>query len=163
LGGFRLAALCRVGDGVGDGLVTAGAVEVAVVPCCWVQEATNAIPITALIKHNKYLFIACEFEFEPRRTFGCLKGSRRMSSESSSNWMALRRRLWAHEPSHGIHLSIDVVHPDLPVWDLLDVVIGAKVRAIYLRDALLDPWRTGEGLCRDASEEVLCRVESAHR
>src|SRR5205823_7737888 len=29
-------------------------------------------------------------------------------------------------PSHGIHLSIDVLHSDLPVWGLLDVVIGAK-------------------------------------
>jgi len=72
-GGFLLAALCRVRDGVGDGLVTAGAVEVAVVPCCWVQEATNAIPITALIKHNRYFFIGSEFQFESRRTFGCLK------------------------------------------------------------------------------------------
>ena len=72
-GGFRLAALCRVRDGVGDGLVTAGAVEVAVVPCCWVQEATNVIPITALIKHNRYFFIGSEFQFESRRTFGCLK------------------------------------------------------------------------------------------
>src|SRR5207237_7157757 len=53
-----------------------------------------------------------------------------MSSESSFKWMALRRLLWAHEPSHGIHLSIDVLHSDLPVWGLLDVVIGAKVRAI---------------------------------
>jgi hypothetical protein len=56
-GGFRFAALCRFGDGVGDALVTAGAVVVAVVPCCCVQEATNAILITALIKHNTYLFI----------------------------------------------------------------------------------------------------------
>ena len=86
-----------------------------------------------------------------------------MSSESSFKWMALRRLLWAHEPSHGIHLSIDVLHSDLPVWGLLDVVIGAKVRAIYLHAAPLDPWRTGEGLCRDASEAILCRVESAHR
>jgi hypothetical protein len=80
-GGFRLAALCRAGDGVGDGLVTAGAVVVAVVPCCWVQEATNVIPITAAIKHNSHLFIT--FQFESRRTFGCLKGSERMSSKSS--------------------------------------------------------------------------------
>ena len=86
-----------------------------------------------------------------------------MSRKSSFKWMALRRLLWAHEPSHGIHLSIDVLHSDLPVWGLLDVVIGAKVRAIYLHAAPLDPWRTGEGLCRDASEEISCRVESAHR
>jgi hypothetical protein len=58
-GGFRLAALRRVPEGVGDGLVTAGAVVVAVVPCCWVQEATNVIPIRAPIKGNRYLFIGC--------------------------------------------------------------------------------------------------------
>ena len=45
--------------GVGVGLAAAGAVVVAVVPCCCVQEATNATPIKALIKHNTYFFIGC--------------------------------------------------------------------------------------------------------
>jgi hypothetical protein len=53
-GGFRLAALCRVREGVGDGLLTAGAVVFAVVPCCCVQEATNVIPIRAPIKGDRY-------------------------------------------------------------------------------------------------------------
>jgi hypothetical protein len=38
-----------------------------------------------------------------------------------------------------------------------------KARAICLRDARLDPSCTGEGLCRGASEEVLCRVETGRR
>src|SRR5207248_3689866 len=83
-----------------------------------------------------------------------------MSSESSFKWMALRRLLWAHEPSHGIHLSIDVLHSDLPVWGLLDVVIGAKVRAIYLHAAPLDPWRTGEGFVGTPAKKS-CAVSKA--
>jgi hypothetical protein len=55
-GGVFFAALCFRG-GVGVGLAAAGAVVVAVVPCCCVQEATNATPIKALIKHNTYFFI----------------------------------------------------------------------------------------------------------
>ena len=55
-GGVFFAALCRFGDGVGVALAAAGAVVVAVVPCCW-QEAINAMPIMALIKHNRYFFI----------------------------------------------------------------------------------------------------------
>jgi len=58
-GGVFFAALWRVRDGVGDGLLTADAVVVAVVPCCCVQEAINAMPISAAIKHNMYLFIGC--------------------------------------------------------------------------------------------------------
>jgi len=57
-GGVFFAALCFRG-GVGVGLAAAGAVVVAVVPCCCVQEATNATPIKALIKHNTYFFIGC--------------------------------------------------------------------------------------------------------
>jgi len=55
-GGVFFAALCRFGDGVGVALAAAGAVVVAVVPCCW-QEMINAMPIMALIKHNRYFFI----------------------------------------------------------------------------------------------------------
>ncbi|PYJ23395.1 MAG: hypothetical protein DME92_01235 [Verrucomicrobia bacterium] len=77
--------MCRVRDGVGDGLVTAGAVVVAVVPCFCVQEATNAMPISAAIKHNMYLFIGCQFQFEYRGMFGCLKSSQRATNESFSS------------------------------------------------------------------------------
>jgi hypothetical protein len=50
--------LCRVRDGVGDALATAGAVVVvAVVPCCWQEEAINAMPMIATIKHSMDLFI----------------------------------------------------------------------------------------------------------
>ena len=62
-GGFLFATpvlLCRVrGAGVGVALVTAGAVVVAVVPCCWQEETINAMPIRPVIKHNTYLFIGC--------------------------------------------------------------------------------------------------------
>lgn len=57
LGGVFFVALCRFGDGVGVALAAAAAVVVAVVPCCCVQEAINAMPMMALIKHNRYLFI----------------------------------------------------------------------------------------------------------
>ena len=57
LGGVFFVALWCFGDGVGVAFPAAGAVVVAVVPCCCVQEAINAMPITALIKHNRYLFI----------------------------------------------------------------------------------------------------------
>ena len=63
-GGFLFAALCRFGDGVGVALAAAGAVVVAVVPCCW-QEAINAMPIMALIKHNRYFFIGFSFSSTP--------------------------------------------------------------------------------------------------
>src|SRR6266487_7044734 len=53
-GGVFFVDLWRFGGGVGVALAAAGAVVVAVVPCCW-QEAINAMPITALIKHNRYL------------------------------------------------------------------------------------------------------------
>jgi hypothetical protein len=57
--------LCRVFDGVGDALVTAGAVVVvAVVPCCSVQEAINAMPIMAPIKYSRYLLIGSQFHIE---------------------------------------------------------------------------------------------------
>ena len=58
-GGVFLAALC-VRDGVGVGLAAAGAVVVvAFVPCCWQEEAINAIQMMAPIKPNTYLFIGC--------------------------------------------------------------------------------------------------------
>ena len=87
-GGFLFAApadLCRVRvfDGVGDGLVTAAAVVVvAVVPCCSVQEAINAMPTMAPIKYNIYLFIVSQFHIEYRITCGCLKTSERGTSEA---------------------------------------------------------------------------------
>ena len=83
-GGVFFAALCRVRDGVGDGLATAAAVVVAVVPCFCVQEAINAMPISAVIKHNTYLFIGCQFQFESRRMFGCLKSSQHAINEAVS-------------------------------------------------------------------------------
>src|SRR5207248_9763824 len=67
-GGFLFATpvlLWRVrGAGVGDAAVTAGAVVVAVVPCC-VQEAIHAIAMMALSKHNTYLFIVVSFNSSP--------------------------------------------------------------------------------------------------
>jgi len=63
-GGVFFAALCRFGDGVGVALAAAGAVVVAVVPGCW-QEAINAMPIMALIKHNRYFFIGFSFSSTP--------------------------------------------------------------------------------------------------
>jgi hypothetical protein len=42
-------------------------------------------------------------------------------------------------------------------------ITAAKPRAIYLRDAPPDLSCIGEGLCPDATEEVLCRVEIGHR
>lgn len=46
------------GVGLGDACVIAGFV-VAVVPCCWQEEAINAMPTRAVIKPNTYLFIGC--------------------------------------------------------------------------------------------------------
>lgn len=59
LGAFFLAArfLCGVGDG--EAFVVAAVVEVAVVPCCCVQETTNAMPIKAVIKDKTVFFIVC--------------------------------------------------------------------------------------------------------
>jgi hypothetical protein len=57
---FAPAALCRVRVGVGDGLLTAAVDVVAVVPCCCVQEATNATPMIAAIKRNMCLFMVCQ-------------------------------------------------------------------------------------------------------
>jgi hypothetical protein len=45
----------------------------------------------------------------------------------------------------------------------LQAFSAAKARAIYLRDAPLDPPCTGEELCRDAIAEILSRVEIGHR
>jgi hypothetical protein len=58
-GAFFLAAafFFRAGDGDGDGLADAAVVEVAVVPCCDVQEAINAMPITTAIKDKTHFFI----------------------------------------------------------------------------------------------------------
>ena len=64
-GGFLFADLCRVrGAGVGDAAVTAGAVVVPVVPCCW-QEVVSTMPSMAAIKHNVYLFIGFSFSSTP--------------------------------------------------------------------------------------------------
>jgi hypothetical protein len=80
-GGVFFAALCFRG-GVGVGLAAAaGAVVVAVVPCCW-QETTNATLIKALIKHSMYLFIGCQLQFDYRRKFGRLKSSEYGTSEA---------------------------------------------------------------------------------
>jgi hypothetical protein len=65
---------------VGDGLAAA-VVVVAFVPCCWQEEAINAMPMTAPIKHNTYLFIGCWFLIEFYRMFGCIKSSKRASNE----------------------------------------------------------------------------------
>jgi hypothetical protein len=46
-----------VRDGVGVGRAAAAVVVVAFVPCCWQEEAINAMPMTAPIKPNMYLFI----------------------------------------------------------------------------------------------------------
>jgi hypothetical protein len=54
---FLAAAFFRAGDGDGDGLADAAVVEVAVVPCCDVQEAINAMPITTAIKDKTDFFI----------------------------------------------------------------------------------------------------------
>jgi hypothetical protein len=56
-GGVFFLALCRVGVGVGEAAVTAGAVVVALVPDCS-HEVTNAVPIKAVSKHNRYFFIS---------------------------------------------------------------------------------------------------------
>jgi hypothetical protein len=56
-GAFFLAA-CFLGDGEGEAFVAA-VVEVAVVPCCCVQETTNAMPIKAVIKDKTIFFIVC--------------------------------------------------------------------------------------------------------
>src|SRR5438093_10364690 len=55
-GGVFFLALWGFGDGVGVALAAAGAVVVAVVPCCW-QETMSIMPSMAAIKHNVYLFI----------------------------------------------------------------------------------------------------------
>jgi hypothetical protein len=47
-----------------------------------VQEATNATPIKALIKTTMYFFIGCQFQFESRRMFGCLKSSQAATNEA---------------------------------------------------------------------------------
>jgi hypothetical protein len=58
LGAFFLAA-CFFGVGDGEAFVAAAVVEVAVVPCCCVQETTNAMPIKAVIKDKTIFFIVC--------------------------------------------------------------------------------------------------------
>ncbi len=63
-GGVFFVDLWRFGGGVGVALAAAGAVVVAVVPGCW-QEAINAMPIMALIKHNRYFFIGFSFSSTP--------------------------------------------------------------------------------------------------
>jgi hypothetical protein len=63
-GGFFFAALWCFGDGVGVAFAAAGAVVVAVVPCCW-QEEMSTMPSMAAIKHNVYLFIGFSFSSTP--------------------------------------------------------------------------------------------------
>jgi hypothetical protein len=58
LGAFFLAA-CFFGVGDGEAFVVAAVVEVAVVPCCCVQETTNAMPTKAVIKDKTIFFIVC--------------------------------------------------------------------------------------------------------
>jgi len=58
LGAFFLA-VCFFGVGDGEAFVVAAVVEVAVVPCCCVQETTNARPIKAVIKDKTVFFIVC--------------------------------------------------------------------------------------------------------
>jgi len=58
LGAFFLA-VCFFGVGDGEAFVVAAVVEVAVVPCCCVQETTNAMPIKAVIKDKTIFFIVC--------------------------------------------------------------------------------------------------------
>lgn len=89
-GGVFFAALCFRG-GVGVGWAAAGAVVVAVVPCCW-QEATNATLIKALIKHNMYLFIGFQLQFDYRAMFGCLKNSQGAPNEALSTTDATQMR-----------------------------------------------------------------------
>jgi hypothetical protein len=81
LDGFLFADLF-VPDGVGDALVVAGAVA-AVVPCCWVQETTNAVPIKAVINENIYLFIT--YIFSSRRV-ECLVANRMAKRNMHSHW-----------------------------------------------------------------------------
>jgi len=45
------------GDGEGEALAVAAVVEVAVVPCCCVQETTNAMPISSVINDKTDFFI----------------------------------------------------------------------------------------------------------
>jgi len=59
LGAFFLA-VCFFGVGDGEAFVVAAVVEVAVVPCCCVQETTNAMPIKAVIKDKTVFFIVCD-------------------------------------------------------------------------------------------------------
>ena len=70
--------------------------------------------------------------------FDCLKSSQHASNEA----------LWKR---------------DLGTNGVSTVFAATTARAIYLRAAPLDRGRTGEGLCRDASEEILCRVETVRR
>jgi hypothetical protein len=63
-GGVFFVALWGFGDGVGVAFAAAGAVVVAVVPCCW-QETINAMPIMALVKHNSFFFIGFSFSSTP--------------------------------------------------------------------------------------------------
>jgi len=59
LGAFFFV-VCFFGEGDGEAFVVAGAVEVAVVPCCCVQETTNAMPVRPVIKDKTIFFIVCD-------------------------------------------------------------------------------------------------------
>jgi len=97
----------------------AGAV-VVVVPCCW-QAEMSTMPITAVIKHNVYLFIGFSFSSTPAEYLVALKTSQSATNEA---------------------------FPRSEVRTLSD----AEARAIYLRDAPLDPSYTAEDLYRIAIE-----------
>ncbi len=58
----------------------AGAV-VVVVPCCW-QAEMSTMPITAVIKHNVYLFIGFSFSSTPAEYLVALKTSQSATNEA---------------------------------------------------------------------------------
>jgi hypothetical protein len=134
-GGVFFAALCFRG-GVGVGLAAAGAVVVAVVPCCCVQEATNATPIKALIKTTMYFFIGVSFSSGV--------------AECSVAW-AIARNKSATKPQRRQKIAS------------LTTGGATRGRAIYLRDASLGPCCTREDLCPDANAKILCRAEIDRR
>jgi hypothetical protein len=69
------------GDGVGVALAAAGAVVVAVVPCCW-QEEMSTMPSMAAIKHNVYLFIGFSFSSTLAESLVALKTSQSAANEA---------------------------------------------------------------------------------
>ena len=80
-GGVFFVALWCFGDGVGVALAAAGAVVVAVVPCCW-QEEMSTMPSTAVTKHNVYLFIGFSLSSSPAESLVALKTSQCATNEA---------------------------------------------------------------------------------